>query len=121
MINRTDIHDVLTQMRTIRAEIQQVPRHTDSSMIPSQGLRINSGVEAPNENFGTFLKSAVDQVNHQQGLANDLREAYERGEPGIDLPQVMIQAQKSSVSFDALVQVRRRFVEAYDTISRMQI
>jgi flagellar hook-basal body complex protein FliE len=47
--------------------------------------------------------------------------AYERGEPGVDLAEVMIQAQKASVSFTALTQVRNRLVTAYEDIMKMPI
>jgi flagellar hook-basal body complex protein FliE len=39
----------------------------------------------------------------------------------VDLPQVMIQAQKASVSFQAMTQVRNRLVTAYEDIMKMPI
>ncbi|MBR9885467.1 MAG: flagellar hook-basal body complex protein FliE, partial [Oceanospirillales bacterium] len=47
--------------------------------------------------------------------------AYELGDPSVDLPQVMIQAQKASVSFQAMTQVRNRLVSAYEEIMKMSI
>jgi flagellar hook-basal body complex protein FliE len=47
--------------------------------------------------------------------------AYEKGDPTIDLPQVMIAAEKASVSFQAMTQVRNRLVSAYEDIMKMPI
>ena len=121
MIERADINSVLAQMRSLRAEMQQssarieLPSLRPESMNPS---RVN---EPERGTFTALLKSAVDTVNGHQQAANRMREAYERGDPGIDLPQVMIQAQKSSVSFEAMTQVRNRLVQAYEDISKMPI
>ena len=38
---------------------------------------------------------------------------FERGVPGIELPQVMLEMQKASVSFRAITEVRNKFVDAY--------
>jgi flagellar hook-basal body complex protein FliE len=47
--------------------------------------------------------------------------AFQRGEPGVELPQVMIEMQKASVSFRALTEVRNRLVSAYQEIMNMQV
>ena len=47
--------------------------------------------------------------------------AFERGAPGVDLPQVMIEMQKSSVSFRAVTEVRNRLVSAYQDIMNMPV
>ncbi|PUB83627.1 MAG: flagellar hook-basal body complex protein FliE, partial [gamma proteobacterium symbiont of Ctena orbiculata] len=48
----------------------------------------------------------MDHVNSAQQEASALRTAFESGEGDMDLAQVMIAAQKSSLSFEAMVQVR---------------
>ena len=49
------------------------------------------------------------------------RRDFEMGKPGTDLPQVMIEMQKASVSFRAAVEVRNRLVSAYQEIMNMPI
>ena len=71
--------------------------------------------------FSELLGSAVNQVNQTQMAAGDLSRAFELGQPGVDLPQVMIAAQKASLSFEALSQVRNHLVRAYEEINRMAI
>lgn len=68
-----------------------------------------------------MLGQAVNHVNDLQQTASDLRTAYELGDPNVDLTRVMIAAQKSSVSFEALTQVRNRVVRAYEDIMNMPI
>ncbi len=50
-----------------------------------------------------------------------LTQAFETGEKDLDLAQVMIAVQKSSLSFDAMVQVRNKLVEAYKDVMNMPI
>ena len=58
-------------------------------------------------NFGDLMQQAINQVNETGMQATSLAEAFEAGE-NVDLAEVMIAAQKSRVSFEALTQVRRR-------------
>jgi len=46
---------------------------------------------------------------------------FERGVPGVELPQVMLEMQKANVSFRALTEVRNKFVEAYREIMNMPL
>jgi flagellar hook-basal body complex protein FliE len=60
-------------------------------------------------------------VNQVQGQASDLATRFERGDPGVELSQVMIESQKASVAFRATVEVRNRLVSAYQEIMNMPI
>jgi len=71
--------------------------------------------------FSSMLGQAVDSVADVQKTAGDLRTAYDMGEPNVDIARVMIAAQKSSVSFEALTQVRNRVVKAYEDIMNMPV
>jgi flagellar hook-basal body complex protein FliE len=53
--------------------------------------------------------------------AADLANKFERGVPGVELPQVMLEMQKANVSFRALAEVRNKFVEAYREIMNMPL
>jgi flagellar hook-basal body complex protein FliE len=67
------------------------------------------------------LRQGLDQVNQTQQRASDLATQFERGVPGVELPQVMLEMQKASVSFRAITEVRNKFVDAYQTIMNMPI
>ncbi|WP_239090224.1 flagellar hook-basal body complex protein FliE [Marinomonas ostreistagni] len=116
--DRPDINQVLSQMRELRSQIQS-PNSAIQPSAPQAGSQAVDGVERPD--FADMLKSAVDNVNTLQKDASSLAQAYERGEEGVDLPQVMIGLQKSSVSFEAMTQVRNKLVDAYEKIMNMPI
>ncbi|MFM7342780.1 MAG: flagellar hook-basal body complex protein FliE, partial [Betaproteobacteria bacterium] len=55
--------------------------------------------------FGESVKSLLTQVNEAQVKARNMAEAYERGED-VPLTDVVLAMQKSSLSFEATLQVR---------------
>lgn len=112
MTDRVDIQNVLNQMRALQAQ-------ATGSVSPQGGVEAAEG--AAQGSFGDLLKTAIDKVNETQAEAKNLSLALERGDPNVDLPQVMIGLQKASVSFQAMVQVRNRLVAAYEDISKMPI
>lgn len=115
MIERTDINSVLMQMREIKAQAQmQIP----SIDFVGRDTQVN-GVEKAD--FGQLLKSAVDKVNETQAASKKLATAYEQGDPNVELTQVMVSLQKSSIAFEAMAQVRNKLVTAYEDISKMPI
>ena len=67
------------------------------------------------------VKPSWDEVNQAQQRSADLATQFERGVPGVELPQVMLEMQKASVSFRAITEVRNRFVNAYQEIMNMPI
>jgi flagellar hook-basal body complex protein FliE len=60
-------------------------------------------------------------VNANQKASGDLQKRFEQGDPSVDLPEVMIAMQKSSVSFQAMTQVRNKLVEAYKDVMNMPV
>jgi flagellar hook-basal body complex protein FliE len=71
--------------------------------------------------FAQMLKQGIDAVNSTQQNADALSNAWERGDPGVDLARVMIETQKASVSLQALAQVRNRLISVYQDIMNMSI
>lgn len=71
--------------------------------------------------FQAMLGNAVNGVNATQQHSASLASRFEQGDPTIDLPEVMIAMQKSSVSFQAMTQVRNKLVEAYKDVMNMPL
>ena len=71
--------------------------------------------------FGELLKTTIDSVSEMQQEASELRRAYEAEDPGTDLTEVMIAAQKASLSFRAMSEVRNKLVTAYQDIMNMPV
>lgn len=116
---RPDINQVLSQMRDMRSQVQ-APSSPVSNVAKVGGE--NEGTQAVERaDFAEMLKNAVNNVNALQKESTQLAQSYERGDEGVDLPQVMIGLQKSSVSFEAMTQVRNKLVDAYEKIMNMPI
>ena len=114
--DRMDINQLLLQMREIRGQIEspEVNKPDLSSVVQGAGKSDATG-------FGEMLRQAVDSVNETQAKSSAMQRAFEMGDPGVDITQVMIQMQKASVSFEAMNQVRNRLVSAYQDIMNMPI
>ena len=86
------------------------------------GARGPAGAPGAVDNgFAKMLKQGLDSVNQVQNKATTLATQFERGVPGVELPQVMLEMQKANVSFRALTEVRNKFVEAYREIMNMPL
>ena len=72
------------------------------------------------ESFGDLLKNALDGVNNLGNEAGEAQDKFIRGEAA-ELHQVMIAAEKAGLSFDLLLEIRRRLVEAYQELIRMPV
>jgi len=71
--------------------------------------------------FSSLLKQAIDNVNGLQDNSNKLATAVEMGDPNVSLAQAMIAGQKSSIAFEATVQIRNKLVEAYKEVMSMPV
>ena len=113
MIERADINSVLAQMRSLRSEMQQTSGSMELPSLRPEGMSPSRVNESGKGTFTELLKSAVDTVSGHHAFEKRMREAYHRGDPSVDLPQVMIQAQTPSVSFEAMT-MRMRSVQIGD-------
>ncbi len=104
-MSQMDVNAVLAQMRVLR----------------DQAAQKKDQAEAPETGFADLLKNSIDTVNEAQQQASSLAKAFENGETEVPLAEVMVSLQKASVSFQAMVQVRNKLVEAYKDIMNMQM
>lgn len=70
--------------------------------------------------FSELLMKAVDHVNESQQTVRGLREDFQQG-GRVDLAEVMVASQKANIEFQLLMQVRNKFINAYQEIMSMQI
>ena len=75
--------------------------------------------EAPD--FQAALYNAVTKVNEAQNLAQQNAQAFATGESGMTLEEVMVSLQKANISFQTMVQVRNRLVDAYKEVTNIQV
>ena len=107
----SDMHiaQVLQQIRSLSAQVR--PEAVAAAPPEAGGV----------SEFARLLQKGVGAVNETQQRAGALSEAFERGTPGVELPDVMLELQKASVSFRALTEVRNRLVSAYQDIMNMPL
>lgn len=124
--NRVDVNAVLMQMRQVKDQIRSNHDSQANSVdkVRPQSLQDSAKVASGDNtvpDFQAMLKNAVDTVNNNQKTSGDLQKRFEMGDPGVDLPEVMVAMQKSSVSFQAMTQVRNKLVEAYKDVMNMPV
>ena len=68
--------------------------------------------------FGEAIEAAVVKTNNAQQHASSLRQAYDRGED-VPLTDVVLAMQKSSLAFEATMQIRNKVLKAYEDILNM--
>jgi len=112
-----EIDRVLAQIRSM----SQTAKAGGVGGIGGAGGAGAKGVAGIDNGFAKLLKQGIDSVNAAQSKSTDLATKFERGVPGVELPQVMLEMQKANVSFRALTEVRNKFVEAYREIMNMPL
>lgn len=117
-MSNMQIDSVLAQIRSL----QQQTKINPAQVRPGADIAGPAGVQGTSQvSFANVLKQGLDRVNESQSQASNLATRFERGDPGVELSQVMIESQKASVAFRATVEVRNRLVSAYQDIMNMPI
>lgn len=91
----------------------------DSSIFKENG-KISNNVQNNEESFGGFLKQKLDEVNAQQLQAEDTTQSFLQGD-NTDIHKVMLDTEEAKMSLELAVQIRNKFVEAYQELSRTQL
>jgi len=94
------IDSVLSQIRALSAQIK-APAHPTAPT--NSALQTNSA--SPTSSFSDLMKQGLGQVNATQQRADNLATAFQRGTPGVELADVMLEMQKANVSFRAVTEV----------------
>ena len=119
-MSQMEIDRVLAQIRSI-SQATKPGGAGGVGGIGGAGANGVGGVAGIDNGFAKLLKQGIESVNSTQATATDLANKFERGVPGVELPQVMLEMQKANVSFRALAEVRNKFVEAYREIMNMPL
>jgi len=111
------VSSLLSQIRSLHAQMPQAALPVRDG---AAGVAMPAA-QAATPSFAQTLKKALEGVNAAQQHATGLSAAFERGEPGADLAQVMVAAQQAQVAFKATVEVRNRLVQAYQDVLNMPV
>jgi flagellar hook-basal body complex protein FliE len=71
--------------------------------------------------FADELQASIHRINELQQAAGSQVKAFQAGDPGVELNDVMVDMQKASVAFEMGKQVRSRLVTAYKDVMNMQV
>jgi len=78
------------------------------------------GQAAGGDSFATMLGNMVSDINTQQTTATQTVTALQSGQ-NVPLHQAVIAMEEANVSFQLMVEVRNRLLDAYKEITSMQI
>jgi flagellar hook-basal body complex protein FliE len=107
-MSQLEINRVLTEMRALATQAAGAP----AVAAPAAG---GTG------DFGALLKASLDKVNDLQQTATSTAQAFEMGQPNVDITNVMLEIQKAGLAFKAMTEVRNKLVSAYQEIMNMQM
>ena len=85
----------------------------------AQPLSINSPQPASGS-FSSMLSQMVNDVNTQQQVSAQAVSALQSGQ-SVPLHQAVISMEEANISFQLMVEVRNRLLDAYQEIMRMQV
>lgn len=86
----------------------------------SPEMSVNKSAENVTNSFETTLDGFVNNVNNLQNSANDAIDKMAAGQTA-DVHEVMVAMEKAKVSFDMLLQIRNKMLDAYKQIMQMQM
>ncbi|KLV11007.1 MULTISPECIES: flagellar hook-basal body complex protein FliE [Photobacterium] len=98
----------------LQAELQAMKLEASNANKPASAQQVS-------EDFGALLGNAIKNVNGLQSQSSELATRFDQGDRSVSLSDVMIARNKSSVAFEATVQVRNKMVEAYKELMNMPV
>lgn len=88
----------------------------------TSGLREAAQANQPGKvDFTNVLKKSLDGVAKVQESSEAMQKAFVMGDDKVSLSDTMIAMQKAGINFQATVQVRNKFIQAYNDIMNMQV
>ncbi len=124
MSNDINMSSMLLQMRSMSdmASSGVTPLQLNNEGLPgaAEAVGVRTG-DAGKVEFSSLVKSAVQQVNAIQDQSSSLKNDFVSGKEGVDLVQVMIASEKSSVAFGAMVEVRNKLLKPYDEVKNIRV
>ena len=116
-MERINLQDnIASMLQTIRAY-----QNKASGGVEELAPKVGGAVQSPSSSgFSEAIKATLNNVNDIQVKATEIANAYERGE-GVPLTDVVLSMQKSSIAFEATLQVRNKVLKAYEDILNMPV
>jgi len=123
MVDKINSHsNIQSMLQTLRSYQTQAAGGMDDDGNKVGGLNGLNGSQKTQgpADFSDLVRQTVDKVNSNQMASTQISAAYERGE-GVPLTDVVLAMQKSSLSFEATLQVRNKVLKAYEDVMNMPV
>jgi len=114
-ISPASIQSMLQTLRSHQAEASGKAQGLTRGINPTEG---SGGTQKTG--FSDLVSGALGQVNQLQVQSSEMRDAFDRGE-NMALTDVVLGMQKSSLAFEATLQVRNKVLKAYEEILNMPV
>ena len=105
------INQVLAQMRSMQALAQG----------QSVGAGLGATEAASSSQFSNLMTQSIADVNASMQESKAVTAAFESGDPSVSLAEVMITAQKASLQFTGMTEVRNKLLNAYQEVMNMPV
>lgn len=101
---------------------EATPLPTTGIEMPEELARTQgaASAQASSDSFASMLGQMVSDVNSQQNVSAQAVSALQSGQK-VPLHQAVIAMEEANVSFQMMVEVRNRLMDAYQEIMRMQL
>ena len=109
--SQANIQSMLETLRSYQSQASQMPADTPSA---------TSATAVQKGGFAEMVSGAIGQVNAASVEADRLQHAYEVGED-LPLADVVLGMQKSTIAFEATLQIRNKVLKAYEDILNMPV
>jgi len=106
IVSEVAISQVLAQMRVMAAAAG------------TEGTAARAADAVP---FSALMRQSIEEVNSAMLSSRALADAFEQGQPGVSLAELMVTAQQASLEFQALTEVRNKLLSAYQEVMNMQV
>ncbi len=113
-IDTNRIQAMLEQLKAASAKPAAIPS-------PVSATAVVDGKSVANVDFAQVLHNTLQAVSDRSGEARALGQRFTTGDNSVSLADAMIAMQKSSIAFQATLQVRNKVVAAYTDIMNMQV
>ena len=109
-----------SSMNALLGELNQLSAAVRSELPRLSNLEVGEAdPDRAETSFGALMQDLLSGVNDRQRQANDLAQAFERGEG--DLAAVMIAKSKAKLAFQSVLQTRNQLLSAYRDIMNMPL
>jgi len=113
MIDRISSANVQSMLEVLRSYQSQAAGGAGATTEPA-------ATKVGQPTFFDSVKNALDGVNSAQQKSTAMTDAFDRGEE-VPLTDVVLSMQKSSLAFEATLQVRNKVMKAYEEIMNMPV